>query len=65
MGEQIRIFNVGVLGETALPGFWVMSREERDTSPRLRDALIRAYAWIVAVVGVELLNLLYKPTARC
>ena len=23
MGEQIRIFNVGVLGETALPGFWV------------------------------------------
>ena len=32
MGEQIRIFNVGVLGETALPGFWVMSREEWDTS---------------------------------
>ena len=32
LGEQIRIFNVGVLGETALPGFWVMSREEWDTS---------------------------------
>ena len=32
MGEQIRIFNVGVLGETALPEFWVMSREEWDTS---------------------------------
>ena len=23
LGEQIRIFNVGVLGETALPEFWV------------------------------------------
>jgi len=64
MGEQNWRLSSGVLGETALPGFWVMSREERDTSPRLRDALTRAYAWIVAGVGVELLNLLYKPSLR-
>ena len=65
LGEQSWRLSGGVLGETALPGFWVMSREERDTSPRLRDALIRAYAWIVAGVGVEILILLYKPTSRC
>jgi len=34
MGEQIRIFNVGVLGETALPEFWVMSHEEWDALTR-------------------------------
>ena len=32
LGEQSWRLSGGVLGETALPGFWVMSREEWDTS---------------------------------
>ena len=32
LGEQSWRLSAGVLGETALPGFWVMSREEWDAS---------------------------------
>ena len=34
LGEQSWRLSGGVLGETALPGFWVMSREEWDALTR-------------------------------
>ena len=38
LGEQIRIFNVGVLGETALPGF--SGCGVRVPAPRVRVACL-------------------------